>query len=84
MRPDIVLLDPPRKGSDEETLSAIAQAEPERIVYISCNVSTLARDAAFLREKGYVPSDLPCGNGMFIVQTSFRPTYRGRSENGRA
>lgn len=67
MRPDIVLLDPPRKGSDEETLSAIAQAEPERIVYISCNVSTLARDAAFLREKGYLP--VKCAGADMFPQT---------------
>ncbi len=55
MRPDIVILDPPRKGSDEKTLSAILKAEPKRIVYVSCNVSTLARDAAFLAEQGYYP-----------------------------
>lgn len=55
MRPDVVILDPPRKGSDEKTLSAIVSAEPKRIVYVSCNVSTLARDAAFLAEHGYMP-----------------------------
>ncbi len=51
--PDIIILDPPRKGSDEATLSAIAKATPKRIVYISCNPSTLARDAAFLAQYGY-------------------------------
>ena len=55
MRPDIAILDPPRKGSDAKTLSAIVSAEPKRIVYVSCNVSTLARDAAFLAEQGYYP-----------------------------
>ena len=54
-KPDVVILDPPRKGSDEKTLSAIVVAKPKRIVYVSCNVSTLARDAAFLTEKGYDP-----------------------------
>lgn len=55
LRPDVVILDPPRKGSDEETLSAIASAKPERIVYVSCNPSTLARDMKFLAKIGYNP-----------------------------
>ncbi|MCX7714278.1 MAG: 23S rRNA (uracil(1939)-C(5))-methyltransferase RlmD [Clostridia bacterium] len=50
---DVVILDPPRKGSDEKTLSAIAQANPEKIIYISCNSATLARDAKFLAKRGY-------------------------------
>ncbi|MDO4618896.1 MAG: 23S rRNA (uracil(1939)-C(5))-methyltransferase RlmD [Clostridia bacterium] len=50
---DIVILDPPRKGSDEKTLSAILKAAPERIVYVSCNPATLARDLKFLTENGY-------------------------------
>ena len=56
MRPDVVILDPPRKGSDEETLRAIAAADPKRIVYVSCNAATLARDAKFLSELGYTPT----------------------------
>lgn len=52
-KPDIVIIDPPRKGSDETTLSAIASANPKRIVYVSCNPATLARDAKFLESKGY-------------------------------
>ncbi len=51
--PDVVILDPPRKGSDEATLSAIVKAQPKRIVYVSCNPSTLARDTRFLADKGY-------------------------------
>ena len=51
--PDVVILDPPRKGSDESTLSAIVQARPERIVYVSCNSATLARDTRFLSDNGY-------------------------------
>lgn len=54
-KPDIVILDPPRKGSDEATLKAIADAQPERIVYVSCNPATLARDAKFLSGYGYAP-----------------------------
>lgn len=52
-RPDVVIIDPPRKGSDEKTLSAILAATPERIVYVSCNPATLARDAKFLTDGGY-------------------------------
>ena len=56
MKPDIVILDPPRKGSDEATLRAIAKAQPKRIVYVSCNASTLARDAKYLSSLGYTPT----------------------------
>ncbi len=56
LKPDIVILDPPRKGSDEATLRAIANAAPKRIVYVSCNPSTLARDAKLLKELGYTPT----------------------------
>ncbi len=55
MKPDIVILDPPRKGSDEATLKAIVSAAPKRIVYVSCNPSTLARDARYLSDNGYNP-----------------------------
>jgi len=62
-RPDVVILDPPRKGSDEKTLSAITEAKPQRIVYVSCNPATLARDLRILAEDGYqlkkvVPVDM--------------------------
>lgn len=63
-RPDVVILDPPRKGSDNATLSAILEAAPERIVYVSCNPATLARDAAILCEGGYRIADA-CGVDMF-------------------
>ena len=53
IKPNVVILDPPRKGSDEKTLSAIVAASPERIVYVSCNPATLARDVKFLEENGY-------------------------------
>lgn len=51
--PDIVIIDPPRKGCDVALLEGIAAASPKRIVYVSCNPATLARDAALLKEQGY-------------------------------
>lgn len=52
-RPDVIILDPPRKGCSEETLTACAKMAPERIVMISCNASTAARDCRRLEELGY-------------------------------
>jgi 23S rRNA (uracil1939-C5)-methyltransferase len=55
---DVVVVDPPRKGCDERLLDSIGKMSPEKIVYVSCNVSTLARDAKFLAEKyGYTLSE---------------------------
>ena len=53
LAPDIVIVDPPRKGCDAATLDAIAQMTPRRLVYVSCNPATAARDAALLAQKGY-------------------------------
>ncbi len=50
---DIVFLDPPRKGSDEATLDAIAAAGVANVWYLSCNPATLARDLAYLATRGY-------------------------------
>ena len=52
---DVVIVDPPRKGCDERTLTTISDIGPDRIVYVSCNPATLARDLKFLKEKGYEP-----------------------------
>ena len=52
-RPDAIVVDPPRKGLDSVCLGAIAEMAPEKLIYISCNPSTQARDVALLRERGY-------------------------------
>ena len=53
MRCDAVLVDPPRKGLEPAVVSAVAQAGPSRVVYVSCNPAPLARDAGLFREAGY-------------------------------
>ena len=53
LHPDVVMLDPPRKGCDEATLSAVVTMSPRRVVYVSCNPSTAARDSAWLEQHGY-------------------------------
>lgn len=52
MKPDIVLVDPPRQGCDRTVLDALMSLQPQRIVYISCKPSTLARDLKILCEEG--------------------------------
>ena len=53
LRPDVVVVDPPRKGCDPEVLRAIAQMGPGRLIYISCNSASLARDCKELAALGY-------------------------------
>lgn len=53
--PDVVVLDPPRKGCDPATLAAVAAMRPKRIVMVSCDTATMARDFKALAELGYMP-----------------------------
>ena len=53
IRADVIVVDPPRKGCDERCLETMVKMRPERIVYVSCDPATLARDLRYLREKGY-------------------------------
>ena len=50
---DVIVVDPPRKGCETSVLDTMVQMEPERIVYVSCDSATLARDVKYLRENGY-------------------------------
>ncbi|HIW20798.1 MAG TPA: 23S rRNA (uracil(1939)-C(5))-methyltransferase RlmD [Candidatus Dorea intestinavium] len=52
-RAEVIVVDPPRKGLDETLIATMAQMSPDRIVYVSCDSATMARDVALLSEKGY-------------------------------
>ena len=54
---DVIVVDPPRKGCEESLLETMVQMQPERIVYVSCDSATLARDLKYL-----------CGNGYELVK----------------
>lgn len=60
LRPDVIVLDPPRKGCDPAVLQAIIAAAPKRVVYVSCGAPTLARDARLLAEGGYAAEKVQC------------------------
>ena len=75
--PDVIVMDPVRAGCSEEVLKAAAGMNPKRIVYVSCNPATFARDAKILKSEGYeikevqpvdmFPPDHSCGDsGTFI------------------
>ncbi|GGA50744.1 23S rRNA (uracil(1939)-C(5))-methyltransferase RlmD [Okeania sp. KiyG1] len=83
VKPDVVLLDPPRKGCDRSVLETLLQILPERIVYISCKPATLARDLKFLCSTGkyelrkvqpadFFPQTAHVECAAFLVKTSCR------------
>ncbi len=53
IRPDIITVDPPRKGLNSDAIEAVDRMNPKRLVYISCDPATLARDTALLKERGF-------------------------------
>ena len=55
LRPDVICVDPPRKGLSPEVIEAAASMAPQRIVYVSCDPATLARDVKHFAEHGYAP-----------------------------
>ena len=57
IRADVVVVDPPRKGLNADTIEALSRFAPRRIVYVSCDPATLARDVALLKERGYQVKD---------------------------
>ncbi|MDE7252404.1 MAG: 23S rRNA (uracil(1939)-C(5))-methyltransferase RlmD [Acetatifactor sp.] len=70
LHPDVIVVDPPRKGCDEACLDTMLKMQPERIVYVSCDPATLARDLKVLCEGGYEigrvrPTDM-FGNSVHV------------------
>ena len=57
-RADVIVVDPPRKGCEESLLQTIVDMQPEKVVYVSCDSATLARDVKFLRANGYELKDV--------------------------
>lgn len=64
LRPGVIVVDPPRKGMDEAAVKAVASMQPERIVYVSCDCATLARDILRFTQLGYTFSKA-CAVDMF-------------------
>lgn len=89
---DVLLLDPPRKGCDSAVLQAAVAEEISRIVYVSCNPSTLARDCAYLQSHGYKLEQLE-GVDMFaqtahvetvtlLIKTQMKGSCKVQREKG--
>jgi len=56
-KPDIITVDPPRKGLSDEAINAVITLNPKKVVYVSCNPETLARDIAIFKKHGYIPNN---------------------------
>lgn len=81
-KPDIIVVDPPRKGCDSECINAILGLQPEKVIYVSCNPSTLARDLQKLCESEYklskvTPVDMFPQTGHCEVVTLLARTQAG-------
>ena len=57
---DVIVVDPPRKGCDSVCLDTIVRMGPKKVVYVSCDSATLARDVKYLRERGYEVERVRC------------------------
>ena len=57
---DVIVVDPPRKGCDELCLDTIVKMSPKRVVYVSCDSATLARDLRYLADRGYEVEKVRC------------------------
>lgn len=64
IRPDVIVLDPPRKGCSADVIDTVVNMAPERVVYVSCDPATLARDCRIFEDKGYKVTEL-CAVDMF-------------------
>lgn len=61
LKPNVIILDPPRKGCDSELIKTIFKMSPKKIVYVSCDPATLARDLQLLEQGGYITKEItPC------------------------
>ena len=58
LKPDVVIVDPPRKGCGEALVNTIAKMEPDRVVYVSCDPATLARDLKYFDRLGYKTNEI--------------------------
>ena len=83
---DIVFMDPPRAGSDEAFLSSVVTLSPKKVVYVSCNPETLARDLRYLTKHGYKAEEA-WGYDMFAwsehVETVCLLTQKKRTSTSR-
>ena len=59
-RDDIVIVDPPRKGLEKKLIDGIIKKEVNNIIYVSCNINTLARDYNIFKGNGYILKDIAC------------------------